>query len=139
MSRKADPEVRAKRTLNKAVSHLTRQRNWQGGWELIDATNRGCDVSWDQFHDHPNTRIKAVANITVSGKTWWIAATYESQTTFADLVAFGLVGLMLPKNKLSLLAADVDLRTDNKHSWDEDGNVRRYIRSRDEWQKLTSS
>jgi hypothetical protein len=137
MSRKADPEVRAKRTLNKAVAHLTRQRNWQGDWELIDATNRGRDVSWDQFHDRPNTRIKAVASITVGGKTWWIAATYESQVTFGALAMFGLVGLDLPKNKLSFLVADVDLRTDNKHVWDEDGTIRKYVKSRDEWRKLT--
>jgi hypothetical protein len=137
MPRKKDPEVKGKRTLNKAVSHLTRQRNWQGDWELIDATNRGRDVSWGQFHDRPNTRIKAVASTTVGGKTWWIAATYESQVTFGALVMFGLVGLDLPKNELSFLVADVDLRTDNKHVWGEDGAIRKYVKSRDEWRKLT--
>ena len=136
MSRKADPETKGKESLDKVVARLTRQRRWQGDWELVDLTKRGREFSWSQFHDHPNTRIAAVARIVVKGQAWWIAATYESQATFADFVAFGLLGLAAAKNKLSLLVSSVDPRTDTKHSWDNDGNVRKYIKSRDDWREL---
>ena len=140
MSRKVDPEVTGKKVLDKAVAHLTRQRHWRGDWELVDTTDVRRRVSWEEFHDRPNTRIKAVAKIVVKGEPWWIAATYESTASFAELVLFGLVGLLaLPKNKPSFLVGNVDLRRDNKYSWEDDGNVRKYVSSRDDWRELNKA
>jgi hypothetical protein len=135
MSRNATPEEQATAVLNKAVGNLLKERRWEGEWELFDDRNEGREVSWEWFHDRPNTQISAITSVVIDDTQWWIVAHYETTSTFADLVAFGLL-LSGSRNKVHFQFCNVDPRTLNKPVWDyinhPDGYVRQYIKSRDE-------